>query len=191
MKHNRTHDLVILAILTAVVVILQFIGAQIRFGPFSVSLVLIPIVVGAALVGPVAGLWLGLVFGAVVLLSGDAAFFMGYNPFGTVVTVLVKGAMAGLLSGFVFKALEQKNRYGATIVSAVTCPVVNTGIFLLGCVLFFIPAVKDLAVMNGYGEEIVKFMFVGLVGLNFVFELLINVILSPVIIRLVDYARKH
>jgi Predicted membrane protein len=84
-----------IALFTAIVVVLQLLGSVIRFGPFSISLVLIPIVVGAALYGKLAGAWLGLVFGLVVLLSGDAAPFMAVNPLGTVITVLVKGALAG------------------------------------------------------------------------------------------------
>ena len=78
MENNRisTRTLTGLALFTAIVVVLQFLGAFVRFGPFSISLVLIPIVVGAALYGPLAGAWLGVVFGLVVLLSGDAAPFL-------------------------------------------------------------------------------------------------------------------
>ena len=91
-------------ILTAIVVVLQLVGAFIKFGPFSVSLVLVPIVIGAILCGPLTGAWLGLVFGAVVLLSGDAAAFYALSPAGTIFLVLFKGTMAGLCSGLVYKA---------------------------------------------------------------------------------------
>ena len=75
-KTIDTRKLVLLAILTAIVIILQILGAFIRFGPFSISLVLMPIAVGAALLGAYAGVWLGLVFGFVVLASGDANAFL-------------------------------------------------------------------------------------------------------------------
>lgn len=55
--------------------VLQFAGSAIRLGPFSISLVLILIVLGAALYGWGMGCWLGLVFGAVVLLWGMPASF--------------------------------------------------------------------------------------------------------------------
>lgn len=61
--------------LAAIAAVLQLVGSAIRFGPFSVSLVLIPIVLGAALYGWGMGCWPGLVFGAVVLLSGTPASF--------------------------------------------------------------------------------------------------------------------
>ena len=66
----------------AIVAVLQLVGSAIRFGPFSISLVLIPIVLAAALYGWGMGCWLGLVFGAVVLLSGDAGLFLAADPGG-------------------------------------------------------------------------------------------------------------
>lgn len=66
----------------AIIVVLQLIGGGIRFGTFSISLVLVPIVVGTAVYGWQMGGWLGLVFGAAVLLSGDANLFMTINPAG-------------------------------------------------------------------------------------------------------------
>ena len=101
-RRIETRTLTGMAILTAVVVILQLLGSFIRFGVFSVSLVLIPIVVGAALYGALAGAWLGLVFGVVVLLT-DSAAFMVVNPLGTILTVLLKGTLAGLVAGLVYR----------------------------------------------------------------------------------------
>ena len=72
-SQEKTRRLAGLALFTALIVILQLLGSFIRFGPVSVSLVALPIVVGAAVYGGAAGLWLGFVFGMVVLLSGDAA----------------------------------------------------------------------------------------------------------------------
>ena len=75
------------AMLTALVIVLQLLGSFIRFGVFSISLVLIPIVVGAAMCGPAISAWLGLVFGIAVLLSGDAAAFLAVSVPGTILTV--------------------------------------------------------------------------------------------------------
>ncbi len=105
MKTN-TKKIAGIGLLTAIVVVLQLLGSFIHFGLFSISLVLIPIVVGASLYGIGAGTWLGLAFGITVLVSGDAAAFLTVNPGGTVVTVLLKGALAGLLAGGVYKLCE-------------------------------------------------------------------------------------
>ena len=102
-KQISTKLLVLTSALTAMVVVLQLLGSFIRFGMFSISLVLIPIVIGAALCGTGAGAWLGLAFGITVLISGDAAAFLAVDPFGTVLTVLVKGTAAGYLAGLIYK----------------------------------------------------------------------------------------
>ncbi len=188
-KRISTRRLTGVALFTAIVVALQFLGAFIRFGPFSISLVLIPIVVGAALYGPLSGAWLGFVFGLVVLLSGDAAAFLGVNPLGTILTVLVKGALAGLCAGLVYRALEKLNGWLAVIVAAVAAPVVNTGVFLLGCLFFFLPTVSEWANAMGF-PSVGNYMIFGLVGANFLFELLFNIVLSPVIVRLIKIGRK-
>ena len=96
-----TRTLVLVSVLTALVIVLQLLGSFIRFGMFSITLVLVPIIIGAAICGPGAGAWLGFTFGVAVLLSGDAASFMAVDPVGTVVTVLVKGTAAGLIAGLI------------------------------------------------------------------------------------------
>ena len=70
-------------LLTALVVVLQLLGSFIKFGTVSISLVLIPIVVGAALYGVGAGAWLGGVFAVVVLCQPDTALFLNMSIFGT------------------------------------------------------------------------------------------------------------
>lgn len=185
---SKTQKLTLLALLTAIVVVLQLLGSFIRFGGFSISLVLVPIVLGAAILGVGAGAWLGLVFGVTVLVSGDAAAFFSINALGTVVTVLGKGVLAGLAAGAVYKLLEGKSQMAATIAAAVVCPVVNTGIFFLGCVTFFIKAISEIAA--GQGQNVFAFIIFVYIGGNFLFELLFNVVLAPVILRLVAVGKK-
>ena len=174
----------------AIIAVLQALGSFIRFGPFSISLVLIPIVVGAALFGPIMGAFLGFFFGIMVFATGDANLFFGINPIGTIITVMLKGALAGFAAGLVFKVLEKKNIWVAVICAAVICPVVNTGTFLIGCKLFFLPTVTSWAEAAGF-ENVGAYMIVGLVGLNFVFELLFNVVFSPLILRLINLGRNR
>lgn len=198
-----------LAIMTAIVVVLQLVGSQIHFGPFSISLVLLPIVVGAALYGPLAGAWLGFVF-SVIVLAMDAGAFLAIDVFGTIVTVILKGTLAGLVAGLIYKAFSkpvlrnpedtaapaktaaanQGQRKGflkshiGVILAAFACPVVNTGLFLLGCAVFFLPTLREWGLSAGY-ENVTAYMFLGLVGGNFLVELLVNLILSPIIVQLI------
>lgn len=188
-KGMSTETLVMLSLLTALVALLSYMGGFIRIGGLaSISLTLIPVVLGAALYGPYAGAWLGAVSGVVFFMTADAVFWFGLSIGGTVITVLIKGACAGLAAGYVYKLLEGKNKYLAIMAAAVAAPVVNTGIFIIGCLIFFIGAVRDMAA--GAGMGVGGFLIVGFVGLNFVFELIVNIALAPALSRLIDIAKK-
>ena len=184
-----TETLVMLSLLTALVALLSYMGGFIKIGGLaSISLTLIPVVLGAALYGPYAGAWLGAVSGVVFFMTADAVFWFGLSIGGTVLTVLVKGACAGLAAGYVYKLLEGKNKYLAIMVAAIAAPVVNTGIFIIGCLIFFIGAVRDMAA--GAGMGVGGYLIVGFVGLNFIFELIVNIALAPALSRLIDIAKK-
>ena len=207
-----TKNMVLVAVLTSLVIVLQLLGSFIRFGPFSISLVLVPIVIGAAVCGSISGAWLGLAFGLAVLLSGDAAAFLAVNPFGTVVTVILKGTLAGLCAGLIYKylsvACEKLNetrkkiktdwlekivaviiKFLPVMAAAVICPVVNTGIFLIGCRLFFYETIAEWGAALGF-KDAAEYMFIGLAGGNFIFELMTNLVLAPVIVRLLAINKK-
>lgn len=189
---SSTRTLVLGAILTALVVLLQFMGSFIRLGPFSISLVLIPIVIGAATCGTAVATWLGLVFGAAVILSGDAAAFLAVTIPGTVVTVLSKGALCGLLAALTYKGVSKlsSNRYISVISAAIVCPIVNTGVFLICCSIFFMETITGWAQAAGFGGGVVHYMIFVLVGANFIVELITNIILSPVATRLINIGSK-
>ncbi len=192
MKKSRkqVEQLVLLALLTAVVAVLAYFGGFIKIGGLaSISLTLIPVVIGSALCGPWAGAWLGGVAGAVFFATVDAAFWFGLSIPGTIVTVLIKGAVSGLCAGYAYKLLEKVNQYLAVMVSAIVCPVVNTGIFLLGCRLFFFDTVQSGAATEGL--SVFAYMIVFFVGLNFVFELLVNIVLSPTILTILNIGKRQ
>jgi len=186
--NEKTKKMVGLGLFTAIVVVLQALAIGIRFGVFNITLVLVPIVVGAALYGYWAGAWLGFVFGVVVLLT-DAGAFLAVNVPGTIITCILKGALAGLVAGVIYKALEKVNKYVAVLVAAIAAPIVNTGVFLLGCRLFFFDTISGWAAGAGF-ESAGAFMILGLVGVNFLVEAGINILLSAVIVRLIALGKK-
>lgn len=169
------------ALLMALVVVLQLLGGMIPpVGGFTISLVLIPIVMGAALYGPQTGALLGAVFGAVVMIgcisgtdAGGAVVFQA-NPILCVLVVMGKGILAGFLSGVVYAALKQKNSTLAMVLAAAVCPVVNTGTFVLCMAAFFMDV---LSVWAG-GSNVLGYILSGLMLCNFVPELVINLIFS-------------
>lgn len=187
---QKTKKLVGVGLLTAVVIVLQALAVAIRpTGLFNISLVLVPIVVGAALYGYKAGAWLGFVFSVVVLVT-DAAAFMAISVPGTVITVILKGTLAGLSAGLVYLWLVKKNSYLAVVVASIVCPVVNTGIFLAGCYTFFIETIKGWAAAAGY-ESAGAYIILVLVGVNFLIELGVNIVLNSAIVQIIKIGKKN
>ncbi len=187
--NHKTKTMVGVGLFTAIVIALQLLGGGIRVGIFSISLVLVPIVVGSAIYSWKAGALLGFAFGAAVLLSGDAAPFLAIDVLATIGVVLVKGTLCGLCAGLVYKLLRKYNIFLAVLTAAITCPVVNTGVFLIGCKLFYMPAIQQWATEFGYANA-TAYMFLGLAGVNFLIELCVNIVLAPVILRLIKIGSK-
>lgn len=188
---EKTRTVVGMGMLTALVAVLQVFASTIKFGSVSITLTLVPIMIGAALYGWKAGAWLGFVFGAIVMFTPDVAAFMAISVPATIVTVLLKGTLAGLCAGLVYSAIEKKNRTAAVIVSGIAAPVVNTGIYLLGCVMFFMEIVKALASDKGMADDILIFVIVGMAGGNFLAELGINLLLSSAIVFIIKLVKSR
>ncbi len=180
------NKLVLSAVFTSIVIVIQLLATFTAFfGPFSTAMALIPIVLGAAMCGVATGAWLGFVFAMVVLLSGGANLFLAFSIPGTIITVIAKGTACGLFAGLAYKALERFNKYVAVFASAILCPIVNTGIFLLGSAIFFLKDAPAIAADVGSADNGMA-LFIAFAAANFLFELGANIVLSPVILRLLN-----
>ncbi len=177
-----------MGVMTAIVVVLQLLSSVIHFGPFSITLALTAMIVGGAVYGIWGGAWLGLVMGLTVLISGDAAPFMVLSPVGTILTVLLKGALAGFAAACIYKLIDGKSRFGAVIAAGITAPVVNTGIFLIGVYVFFLDAISSWA--DSANLPVGEYIFTGLIGLNFPVELMVNLALSTVTVTIIGIVKK-
>ena len=185
-----------LALLTAIVVFLQLAGVAIplSFLTTPVSLVLIPIALGAMVLGPAAGAWLGFVCGLVIFITcgpgGQNPFFTGIlfqnHPLLTFLVCTVKSTVAGYVAGVVYRVLARKNSLVASFAAAALVPVLNTGIFILGCF-----TMMDTFEQNFLGGMNMWYYLVVLVaGVNFLAELAINLIFSPALHRVVLVVQK-
>lgn len=193
MKYAKIKRMVGTALLMTMVVVMQFLGGLIPpVGGFSISLVLIPIVLGAAVFGPGTGALLGATFGVSVYINcvtgadpGGAMVFQA-NPLLCFLVVMGKGILAGLASGSAYRLLEGKNTYAAMLCAAIVCPVVNTGVFILCMLTFFM----DVLAAWAAGSELLGYILSGLVLANFVPELIINVVFSPASVRILHIVKK-
>lgn len=188
--NNKVKKMAFIASFAALIVALQFFSNYVSFGPVSITLSLIPIVVGAILFGPSAGLFLGLVNGLIVIVAPSTlALFMPHNAFATVFLCLFKMGFAGWVSGMIFRYVSPKNFILAIILSAISVPIVNTGIFIIGTLVFFMPVIEQFA---GEGVNTISYLFLTFIGINFIIEFLVNAGLSPAIISLVKiYDKQH
>ncbi len=180
------------AILTALVILLQYVSMWIRFGTFSITLSLVPIVIGSIVCGCGMGVWLGLMFGVTVLISGDANLFLSFNVIGTVITVLFKGMLCGFLAGVTYKVVKiimPEQKYLRIIVSSIMCPIVNTGVFILGCYVFFLPDISKMAMNAGMSGNIFGFIITAFVTFNFILELVLNIIFAPATAKILKAVR--
>ncbi len=186
-RQQQTQKLVLGAIMTGLVIILQLLGSFTTFfGPFSTAVALIPIVLGAAMCGTAVGAWLGFVFSMVVILSGGAALFFAFDVPGTIITVLFKGTLCGIAAGLVYNVLSKFNKYVAVLAAAIICPLVNTSVFLLGCYLFFMDSANEIASTLGLAVSGMAVFWALAMG-NFALEIVSNAVLSPVIVRVLNF----
>ena len=189
---TNTYKLTGLGILTAIIIVLQVLTTFVRFGPFSITLALIPIVVGAAMYGKGAGAYLGAVFSVVVVImcitGGDVGGFMVWsaNPVMCVIMCMLKGTAAGFLAGLMYQLVGKKNQLLGVILAALISPIANTGIFIIGMLLFFR---ETLASWAG-GSDLLTYIIMGLTGVNFLVELGVNIVLSPIVVKIIDAVRK-
>ena len=180
MRDNKKN--VVIAIFAAIVIVLQLVATFINFGSFPITLTLIPIIVGAAVFGPYIGLLLGTVFGivvAIMVVTGadpSGATMLAVHPVITISVCIIKGSLAGLISGLVYKALKQKNEKLAIILAAAAAPLVNTVTLFLTLILFF--------------ESSFAVMVSALMSINFMIELMTNIILAPGLLGLIHKWQK-
>lgn len=175
----NTKKLVTLSVLAALTVILQLLSMFIKFGPFVATLALIPLIIGAICYGPGAGCLLGFIMGAVILFTDSQAFWV-INPFYTILICLSKTAIAGLVSGLVFKGLRRFNFNLAVVVATIVAPIVNTGLFASLALLCFYDTLTSWA----GGTNTLNYLFLTMIGVNFLIEFGLNSFLSPAFIYL-------
>ena len=190
---TKTQQMVGTAVLIALVIVLQVVASAMPWPfPFKPTFALIPVIIGAILYGPATGALLGLVFGAVVtfsVVSGadvGGAMMLAQNPVATVAICLGKSTVAGFVSGLVAHKLSKKNMTLSVILAALLTPVCNTGIFVLGASIFFL----DLLTSWAAGAPVVTYIVTGIVGVNFLFEVLFDIILAPIIVQIITAIQK-
>ena len=194
---EKTLRLVQLGLLSGLIILLQMYFVIPLPGSLTLSLVLVPIVVGAVLYGPRSGALLGGVFGVLVAvmavqgrLGALTNMMVAYNALLTVAICVLKGVAAGLVPGLIAKVFK-KRPFAGVLLAAAAAPIANTGIFVAGMLTVFRGVMLEFADGIGMGGvNALYFAVVILVGVNFIIEFAANLILSPAIAGIVRGVKK-
>ena len=136
--------------------------------------------------GPIAGFILGAVSGFLVFVAPSTmALFWDYGVLTTLLVCILKMAIAGFISGVLYKIFYKKNNSVAAIIASVCVPIINTGLFAVAAYLFYYDLLNSFA----GGQNVMVFLFLSFIGINFIIELFVNSILSTVVIRLTNIER--
>lgn len=134
-ERARIQKLVMLAVFIAILLVLAFTPlGYLKVFAVAISLMMLPVLVGAARLGPVGGLILGLVFGITSFaqcfgMDAFGTYLFGVNPFFTFLMCVPTRMLAGLLCGIIYKALS-RHKLIAAIVTSVAGPLLNTCLFV-------------------------------------------------------------
>lgn len=175
-----------LSLLSALIIVLQLASNFIKFGPFSITLALTPIIIGGALYGVFGGTFLGFVFSLSVAIygllgidGGSTLVLFNSNFLYTILLIFLKGILAGLISAMIYKIFSKNNSI-AVLLSGLLCPIVNTGVFFICMFTFFYNTLVEWS-----GETAVFSIIVAIAGWNFIIEFIVNIVLSSAVARII------
>ncbi len=176
-----------IAVLIALVIVLQAVGGSIPIGAIQLNFTLIPIVLSGIIFGALAGALTGFACGVVVLIQVITApagllyaLMWAGDPIVVVIVCLLKTTVAGFLAGYVYDLIAKKNKTVATFVASAIVPIVNTALFIIGC-LFMTNSIYSSA--SESGQNVFAYIIIVLVSFNFFFELAVNLIVAPALSR--------
>ncbi|MBQ7317670.1 MAG: ECF transporter S component [Phascolarctobacterium sp.] len=188
-KRSNIYKMVLIAMFIALMLVMNFtpIGYITVTGAFSITLMTIPVALGAACTGITGGTILGFVFGLTSFLQAFGIGFMidpsagplfNENPFGYAVTCFIPRILTGLIAGLVFSLFERKGKTGfyAFAISSALVPILNTAMFMSSYVLFYSNTSFGGAVMT---------VLLTILTLNFLVELLVTTLAGTVISKVV------
>lgn len=203
-RNPKIRQMVQLAILTALILVLAFtpIG-YLRIGPFSVTFMPVPVVIGAILLGPGGGAFLGLVFGLTSFaqcfgIDPMGTTLMTINIFYTFVMTVVTRTLMGFAAAWVFRGVRallaklpaaDKTRPVAYAIASASGPLLNTVFFMSAMYIFF---GKEQVVLDAFqltgAVPFLVFVF-GLVFANALVELLVTLLIGTAVCVALDHAK--
>ena len=194
-KRSSTLYMVELAMMIAIILLMSFTPlGYLRTPGLSITLLTIPVAVGAIILGPKGGAVCGLAFGATsfyMAVTGSSAFaaaLFNINPFGTFIVCIVARVLEGWITGLIFKAVRRKMKNGAYLVASLACPLLNTLFFMSALVLIFYHTDYIQGFVTSLGVSNPFTFVVAFVGVQGLIEAIVCFILAGAISRALSAA---
>lgn len=165
-----------LGILTAILLLMQFTPlGYLRIPGITITFLTIPVAVGSVLLGPLAGVILGFVFGATSLLQcfmGDpfGSTILAINPVFTAILCIIPRMLVGLVPALIVKAFKNKQSIVSFGLATVSASITNTVLFIGGFLLFFGTSDFAVGLIDTMGQGNILLFAVAFTGLNAVIE---------------------
>lgn len=195
---RKTLLLVQLAVLAAFVILMAFTPlGYLRTPLFSITFIMIPVALGAILLGPWAGAVLGLIWGitsAMQYFVGDqtSILFVNINLPLYLVMCIVPRVLDGFLCGLIYRALKKKDKTPhcllSSCVTSFCSALFNTVMFVGLMLLFFTDSVAGWA----SGQNVLIYAITGMVGINGIIEMVVATVVGAALARAVEaITRRH
>lgn len=192
-KFFTTKNVVYLAVLTALLVVFYLLGTVFKIVT-NINLTLIPIALGALLLGVRGGLILGLISGFLTFIFGVVNidpftnFLFINHPVITFLICVLKITVAGVVAGVIFNALKTKNEKLACFIASGIVPIINTGLFILG--MFTMPEILN-GLAGELGVSAIYYLIILCAGVNFLIEFAISLVFAPVVLGVTKVIEKN
>ena len=195
-KFFTARNVSLLGILIALVIVLQLFASAIPMFGITLNFSLIPIAIAGILLGAKGGSIVGFSCGLVVFITmavlgqePSTAFLFQAKPLLLTLTCIGKTTLAGAVCGVCFNLLKGKSVHLAVSISSILIPIVNTGIYMLGIVLMK-GATAEFWSLTSASAGVVFGVVFGLIWINFVLEMAINFIFTPLIYSVINAFNK-
>lgn len=191
-----TRYMVELALMVAIIFIMAFTPlGYLKTPGLSITFLTVPVAVGAMILGPKGGAICGLAFGITSLIqcfgmSAFGAILLEINPFGTVFTCIVPRVLEGLLCGLIFKAVRSRKTNLAYLAGGLSCPVLNTILYMTSLVLFFYNTDYIQGFVETLGVSNPLTFVVAFVGLQGAIEAVVCTVVAAAVARALASALK-
>lgn len=193
----RTGRMVQLAFFIAIIILMTFtpIGYIKTFG-LEITLIVVPVTVGAIVLGPVSGAILGGVFGITSFIqcfgmSPFGAALLDISPVGTFILCMVPRILMGWLTGLIFRAVRKVNNNLSYAVASLAGPLLNTVLFMTSLILIFYQTDFIQGIVEQTGASNVFAFIIAFVGINGLVEAGACFILGTAVAKAVDIVARR